>query len=96
MAPALNTGSWRENTATATTTYDGVPRNIISIDNLQWDDCLLPNKYEIYGTHPDSRILFLDVNILDSTGAEPYRGDVLIEGKIETVRQLLAMYLLHR
>ncbi|KAL2279423.1 hypothetical protein FJTKL_13493 [Diaporthe vaccinii] len=26
-------------------------------------------------------ILFLDVNILDSTGAEPYKGDVLIEGR---------------
>lgn len=33
------------------------------------------------GTHPDSKILFLDVNILDSTGREPYMGDVLIEGE---------------
>ncbi|KAK5178778.1 hypothetical protein LTR16_010757, partial [Cryomyces antarcticus] len=38
-------------------------------------------KYEILGTHPESRILFTDVNILDSTGQEPYRGDVLIEGE---------------
>jgi predicted amidohydrolase YtcJ len=33
------------------------------------------------GTDSDSKILFLDVNILDSTGADPYRGDVYIEGE---------------
>lgn len=33
------------------------------------------------GTHPESKVLFLDVNILDSTGRDPYRGDVLIEGQ---------------
>ena len=33
------------------------------------------------GTRSDSKILFLDVNILDSTGAEPYSGDVYIEGE---------------
>lgn len=33
------------------------------------------------GTHPESRILFTDVNILDSTGRDPYPGDVLIEGE---------------
>jgi hypothetical protein len=60
--------------------YQGPPRNIDSISHLKWDDNLQPKKYEILGTHPESRILFLDVNILDSTGREPFRGDVLIEG----------------
>ncbi|KAG0638209.1 hypothetical protein HOY80DRAFT_923177 [Tuber brumale] len=42
---------------------------------------LQPKNYEIAGTHPDSRILFRDVRILDSTGREPYPGDVLIKGE---------------
>ncbi|TFK53070.1 isoaspartyl dipeptidase-like protein [Heliocybe sulcata] len=42
---------------------------------------LQPKNYIMAGTHPDSKILFLDVNILDSTGSEPYMGDVLIEGE---------------
>ena len=33
------------------------------------------------GTRPDSKVLFLDVNVLDSTGADPYHGDVYIEGE---------------
>ena len=41
---------------------------------------LQPKNYEIAGTHPDSRILFRNVKILDSTGREPYPGDVLIKG----------------
>ncbi|KAI5776574.1 hypothetical protein EDC01DRAFT_625166 [Geopyxis carbonaria] len=45
------------------------------------DNPLKPKEYHMAGTHPDSRILFLDVNIFDSTGAEPYRGDVLIHGE---------------
>ena len=28
---------------------------------------------------PASKTLFRDVSILDSTGAEPYRGDVLVD-----------------
>ena len=60
--------------------YQGPPRNIEAIKNIKWDDNLQPKKYEIHGTHPESKILFLGVNILDSTGKEPYRGDVLIEG----------------
>ena len=60
--------------------YQGPPRNIESIKNIEWDKGLQPRQYQIFGTHPESRILFLDVNILDSTGKEPYRGNVLIEG----------------
>jgi imidazolonepropionase-like amidohydrolase len=33
------------------------------------------------GTHPSSRLLFTDVQILDSTGRTPYRGDVYVEGE---------------
>ena len=29
---------------------------------------------------PTSKILFRNVSILDSTGADPYTGDVLVEG----------------
>ena len=61
--------------------YKGPPRNVKSISEIEWDKALQPKSYSIYGTHPESRILFLDVNILDSTGSEPFRGDVLIEGK---------------
>jgi hypothetical protein len=57
------------------------PRNVEWIENVKWDDSLQPKHYDIYGTHPDSKILFLDVSILDSTGRDPYPGHVLIEGK---------------
>lgn len=61
--------------------YKGFPRNIKPIDAIAFDESLQPKNYDIFGTHSDSKILFLDVNILDSTGREPYRGDVLIEGE---------------
>lgn len=57
------------------------PRNVDWIDQVSWDSSLQPKDYDIQGTHPDSKILFLNVNILDSTGREPYLGDVLIEGQ---------------
>lgn len=60
--------------------YDGPPRNIASIDALRFDPNLQPKNYEIAGARPDSKILFINVNILDSSGQTPYRGDVLIEG----------------
>lgn len=40
-----------------------------------------PPEYEIAGTDPNSCILFKDVNIIDSTGADPYKGQVLIRGE---------------
>jgi imidazolonepropionase-like amidohydrolase len=61
--------------------FEGFPRNIKPIDAIAFDESLQPKHYDIFGTHRDSKILFLDVNILDSTGREPYRGDVLIEGE---------------
>ncbi|CAK1358956.1 unnamed protein product [Cercospora beticola] len=69
--------------------YKGRPRNLEAIDQIKFDPSLQPKQYEMFGTHPDSKILFTDVNILDSSGAEPYRGDVLIEGeKITHVGQV--------
>ncbi|KAK3934804.1 hypothetical protein QBC46DRAFT_299238 [Diplogelasinospora grovesii] len=62
--------------------YDGPPRNVAYIDQLNFDPSLQPKKYEIAGTSPDSKILILDVEILEATGREPYRGDVLIKGQI--------------
>ncbi|KAL9097298.1 MAG: hypothetical protein Q9165_000725 [Trypethelium subeluteriae] len=50
-------------------------------DDVHFDPSLKPKNYQIKGTSPDSKILFKDVNILDSTGEEPYRGDVFIQGE---------------
>ncbi|KAL2865976.1 uncharacterized protein BJX67DRAFT_149741 [Aspergillus lucknowensis] len=61
--------------------YEGPPRNIASIEALKWDEKLKPKDYAIAGTHPDSRILIVDVQIIDATGKEPYHGDVLITGE---------------
>lgn len=72
--------SWRTDVQSTPAPYSGFPRNIGAIDALKFSPSLQPQKYEILGTHPESRILFADVSILDSTGHEPYRGDVLIEG----------------
>jgi hypothetical protein len=73
--------SWPLEVNNPPSSYKGVPRNIENINAIKWDDNLQPKNYDVFGTHPESKILFLDVNILDSTGVEPYRGDVLIEGK---------------
>lgn len=64
--------------------YNGPPRNIQPIEDVQFDEKLRPKNYEMSGTHPESRILILDVHIIDSTGREPYHGDVLIEGELQS------------
>ncbi|KAJ5209768.1 hypothetical protein N7449_004147 [Penicillium cf. viridicatum] len=61
--------------------YDGPPRNVAYIDQLNFDPDLQPVNYDIAGTAPSSKILILDVEILEATGREPYRGDVLIVGQ---------------
>jgi hypothetical protein len=68
-------------TSTTNEPYNGPPRNLANIQAIKFDNILQPKRYEILGTHPDSKILFTDVNILDSTGKDPYRGDVLIQGE---------------
>lgn len=84
MAPARTEDSVSRPTdnkgAYAPSQYDGSPRNAEHINAIRWDQSLTPKNYEISGTDADSNILFLDVNILDSTGCEPYKGDVLTEG----------------
>ena len=82
MAPArlVDDVSWTS-PAAVLKPYDGPPRNVDSIAALSFADNLRPKNYDIAGTHPDSKILFLDVEILDATGRLPYRGDVLVEGK---------------
>ena len=61
--------------------YDGPPRNIAFLNEIKFDANLQPKGYEIAGTHPDSKVLFLDVKILEASGKLPYSGDVYIEGK---------------
>ena len=82
MAPAREepTPSWDLDHEERISKHAGRPRNIDAIEALKFDDRIQPKNYEIFGTHPDSKILFTDVNILDGSGNEPYRGDVLIEG----------------
>ncbi|EMD65268.1 hypothetical protein COCSADRAFT_158938 [Bipolaris sorokiniana ND90Pr] len=46
-----------------------------------WRQNLIKDLLGTLSTHPESKILFLDVNILDSSGKEPFGGDVLIEGE---------------
>lgn len=77
--------------------YSGPPRNVSAIAELQFAENLRPEKYEMLGTQRDSKILFLDVHILDSTGKDPYRGDVLVEherftqvGKVDNIEELKA------
>lgn len=77
MSP-LPSYSWSRVTAAP---YVGPPRNVASIEAVDFDASLQPKNYQILGTHPESRILFANVNILDSTGTDPYFGDVLIEGE---------------
>lgn len=62
-------------------TYQGAPRNVATINAINFDKSLQPKDYKIHGTHPESKILFTDVNILDSTGRDIYYGDVLVEGE---------------
>lgn len=84
MAPARTEEppvSWSTDTTIKPPAPDRFPRNIESIDNIKFDENLQPKEYSIFGTHPYSRILFLNVRILDSTGRDPYHGDVLIEGE---------------
>ena len=50
-------------------------------DSVHFDPSLKPKSYTIKGTDPNSKVLFRDVSIIDSTGADPFKGDVYIEGE---------------
>jgi hypothetical protein len=60
--------------------YNGPPRNVAYIDQLKFDEKLQPKSYSIAGTHPESKVLITDIQIIDATGKAPYHGDVLITG----------------
>jgi len=51
-------------------------------ESVHFDPSLQPKKYHIKGTDADSKVLFRNVNILDSTGRDPFKGDVYIEGEV--------------
>ncbi|TGO91756.1 hypothetical protein BPOR_0019g00160 [Botrytis porri] len=57
------------------------PRNVIPIASLNFHSSLLPTPYSILGTSPTSKLLFINDTILDSTGRDPFPGDVLICGE---------------
>lgn len=50
-------------------------------DYVRFDPSLQPKSYHMKGTDSNSKVLFCDVNIIDSTGREPFKGDVYIEGE---------------
>jgi hypothetical protein len=74
--------SWSTEVNKPVPEHKGQPRNIATIDAIHFDENLQPKHYDILCTHPESRVLFTDVNIIDSTGRAPYRGDVFIEGQL--------------
>ncbi|KAK5040139.1 hypothetical protein LTS07_000636 [Exophiala sideris] len=76
MAPGILTNGWNGDVQVRSKGS----RKSYAYESLRFDSKLQPRKYEIAGTPQSSKVLFLDVNILDSTGEEPYRGDVYIEG----------------
>jgi len=62
-------------------------------DFVHFDLKLKPKNYQIKGTDPNSKVLFRDVNIFDSTGRQPFKGDVYIEG--ESLHGAFAMAIRH-
>ena len=50
-------------------------------DHVHFDPSLKPKSYQMKGTDSNSKVLFRDVNIIDSTGRDPFKGDVYIEGE---------------
>ena len=79
MTNGLNGDSHGQNGFTRHGSYANVD-TMNPHDHVHFDPSLQPKKYHIKGTDPDSKVLFRDVNILDSTGRDPFRGDVYIEG----------------
>ncbi|KAB8207872.1 hypothetical protein BDV34DRAFT_60315 [Aspergillus parasiticus] len=79
MAPGILVNGFHDRTTPSSTLP--TRRRPYPHEGLRFDPKLKPKSYCMTGTSPDSKILFLDVNILDSTGNDPYRGDVLIHGE---------------
>ncbi|KAK0324000.1 hypothetical protein LTR82_005121 [Friedmanniomyces endolithicus] len=59
----------------------GQTQHMYPHDYVRFDPSLKPKDYQIKGTDVYSKILFRDVYIIDSTGREPFKGDVYIEGE---------------
>lgn len=60
--------------------YQGPPRNLKPIREYKVKPELQPPNYEIKGIDPASKILFVNVNIIESSGREPYKGSIYIQG----------------
>lgn len=92
-----NNVSWPQGCYTSwgpTENSQAVPRNVAYIDNLKLNPKLQPREYQIHVSNKDSKILFKDVQILESTGRQPYQGDVLIEGKQICLRRMRSCVLM--
>ncbi|KAJ5862122.1 hypothetical protein N7455_006190 [Penicillium solitum] len=50
-------------------------------EDVHFDASLKPRAHKMRETSSESKILYLNVRILDSTGAEPYDGDVYVQGE---------------
>ncbi|KAJ4416147.1 hypothetical protein N0V82_006907 [Gnomoniopsis sp. IMI 355080] len=62
---------------------DGAPsavKNMNPHDTVYFDPSLQPRDYHIKSDETNSKVLFRGVNIIDSTGRDPFKGDVYIEG----------------
>ncbi len=65
----------------------GKTQHMYPHDFVRFEPSLKPKDYQIKGTDANSKILFRDVNIIDSTGREPFTGDVYIEGELLHLHQ---------
>ena len=79
MTNGMNGSTQGPNGFTRNGSYDNVD-TLNPHDLVHFDPSLQPKKYTIKGTDSNSKVLFRDVNILDSTGRDPFKGDVYIEG----------------
>ncbi|KAL1851447.1 hypothetical protein Plec18170_006262 [Paecilomyces lecythidis] len=56
-------------------------RKLCPHEDVQFAPELQPRAHRMAATPSDSKILFRNVKILDSTGVEPYVGDVYVQGE---------------
>lgn len=55
-------------------------------DHVEFAHELKPREYHIKGYDARSKILFRDVNIIESTGRGSFKGDVYIQGQQPRLR----------
>ncbi|KAJ5679481.1 fumarylacetoacetate hydrolase [Penicillium macrosclerotiorum] len=56
-------------------------RKLAPHEDVQFDPALQPRAHRMTATSDNSKVLILNVQILDSTGAKPYTGDLYIQGE---------------